>query len=513
MVIEGSQQSMPTSSPIAEVQRGPHVRATLAVDTNDRSPLGSQARASDLGCTGKIKLAETSTGDTDAEIVVTGREDRLESQEQTKMVGMPILPMNYVPASSVPTTTSRTHSGTTPGLFQHTPTQAPSHPNMTRTYLIIGASRGIGLSLVRVLLSQNHQVIAVVRRPQSAAHLWQLTSSLSRPHQCIIKQCDVADPHSIDQFIDEMRAYIISTGAVDCIILNAGILRYNEGIGAMNVSFAQLTAHLTTNCTGLVVTARKLLELNDLEVVRQHRRQQHQQEVYGHSSNSNMQDYIIGRQTVFISSDSGSMGEFREYEDGFAAYAASKAALNMMVRHMAAELKRFQAGISSYEQGTEQYKTSVNTSMSVSMDRDISVRPDTGRNGDRSNSLLFTGIPTPSPDQNIYTQTIHRHPNQQQQTYHLPQPSTTSLSPPITTPFTSPNSQRQLLPPWQSKICILALHPGEVQTDMADIDLPYQVDGVIGPDESAAAIVEVLKDKDEKSSGGFWRWDGREHSW
>lgn len=58
---------------------------------------------------------------------------------------------------------------------------------------------------------------------------------------------------------------------------------------------------------------------------------------------------------VFMSSDSGSAIDFREMEDGFAAYAASKAALNQMLRvrmlkrekfvaesaqHMAAELKR-----------------------------------------------------------------------------------------------------------------------------------------------------------------------------
>lgn len=43
---------------------------------------------------------------------------------------------------------------------------------------------------------------------------------------------------------------------------------------------------------------------------------------------------------VFISSDSGSTTLFRSYEDGFGAYAASKAALNQMIRHMAAELTR-----------------------------------------------------------------------------------------------------------------------------------------------------------------------------
>lgn len=46
------------------------------------------------------------------------------------------------------------------------------------------------------------------------------------------------------------------------------------------------------------------------------------------------------KKIVFLSSDSGSMIDFRDFEDGFAAYAASKAALNMMARHMAVELKR-----------------------------------------------------------------------------------------------------------------------------------------------------------------------------
>lgn len=43
---------------------------------------------------------------------------------------------------------------------------------------------------------------------------------------------------------------------------------------------------------------------------------------------------------VFISSDSGSATIFRDDEDGFGAYGASKAALNQMLRHMAAELTR-----------------------------------------------------------------------------------------------------------------------------------------------------------------------------
>jgi NAD(P)-dependent dehydrogenase (short-subunit alcohol dehydrogenase family) len=76
-------------------------------------------------------------------------------------------------------------------------------------------------------------------------------------------------------------------------------------------SFDEFAFHLHTNTIGPVICAQKLLQTN----------------------------IPIGTIT-FMSSDSGSHGSFREMEDGFAAYAASKAALNMAIRHMAAELKR-----------------------------------------------------------------------------------------------------------------------------------------------------------------------------
>lgn len=427
---------------------------------------------------------------------------------------MPILPMNYVSASPAPSIASIVYSTTVPPPPppQHFLTQQASESHIVQTYLIVGASRGIGLALVRALLAQNHQVIAVVRRPESASQLWQLTSSCSHPHQCIIKQCDVASPQSIDQFADEMRSFVISGGAIDHIILNAGILRYNEGIGAMNVDFHQLTAHLTTNCTGLIVTARKLLELNELDVVKQQRRQ-----IYDSSrtirsrNNLSAQEYVIGRQTIFISSDSGSMGDFREYEHGFAAYAASKAALNMMVRHMAAELKRFRIGsdLDERDAGTDKdtrYRdTSMNTDTYASTSTSTGTSTNTNINSspNPSNLFVFTGIPTPSPDQNIYTQPSRRHHNH----------TTSDLPPRLKKPRIDKPPAAPALPPWQSKICVLAIHPGEVQTDMADLELPFEVDGVISADESAAGVLRVLRGKDESATGGFWRWDGREHCW
>ena len=71
--------------------------------------------------------------------------------------------------------------------------------------------------------------------------------------------------------------------------------------------------HLHTNTIGPILIAQKLIKIS------------------GDTPPSKI---------MFISSDSGSTALFRDYEDGFGAYGASKAALNQMLRHMAAELKR-----------------------------------------------------------------------------------------------------------------------------------------------------------------------------
>lgn len=80
---------------------------------------------------------------------------------------------------------------------------------------------------------------------------------------------------------------------------------------SLSRSFDEFAFHLHTNTIGPIICAQRLLKSN----------------------------IPIGT-IVFMSSDSGSAQRFREIEDGFAAYAASKAALNQMLRHMAAELKR-----------------------------------------------------------------------------------------------------------------------------------------------------------------------------
>ena len=66
------------------------------------------------------------------------------------------------------------------------------------TWILIGASRGIGLEFVRQLLARGDQIIAAVRNEQTASQLWGLAASQPRPASCLIEQCDVTKEESID---------------------------------------------------------------------------------------------------------------------------------------------------------------------------------------------------------------------------------------------------------------------------------------------------------------------------
>ena len=64
------------------------------------------------------------------------------------------------------------------------------------TWLIVGASRGIGLEFVRQLLASGDQVVATVRNPEQASELWSMAAVA--PHgACQLLLCDVQSDASI----------------------------------------------------------------------------------------------------------------------------------------------------------------------------------------------------------------------------------------------------------------------------------------------------------------------------
>lgn len=67
----------------------------------------------------------------------------------------------------------------------------------TRTWVVVGASRGIGLEFVRQLLESGHNVVAAVRNVSAAPELFDLIRSEECEHRCIVEQCDISSNESI----------------------------------------------------------------------------------------------------------------------------------------------------------------------------------------------------------------------------------------------------------------------------------------------------------------------------
>lgn len=66
----------------------------------------------------------------------------------------------------------------------------------SETWVVVGASRGIGLEFVKQLLEGGHKVIAGARSPSTAEELLELCRS--SPDRCVVEQCDVTSEESIN---------------------------------------------------------------------------------------------------------------------------------------------------------------------------------------------------------------------------------------------------------------------------------------------------------------------------
>ena len=67
---------------------------------------------------------------------------------------------------------------------------------MVATWVIVGASRGIGLEFVRQLLLRGDRVIATVRDVGRASQLWSLTG-VANHGACQLFECNVKHDSSI----------------------------------------------------------------------------------------------------------------------------------------------------------------------------------------------------------------------------------------------------------------------------------------------------------------------------
>ncbi len=166
---------------------------------------------------------------------------------------------------------------------------------MTKTVLITGANRGIGLGFVRHYLEAGWQVEACARSESS-----ELTAIREAHDNIKIHKLDVADHAAIERL-----AALYADGALDLLISNAGVYGERQNFGELDYS-----------------AWRRVLEVNTLAPVKL-------AECFADKMKSN-------GSLVFISSKVGSIGEADQ--DGLI-YSTSKAALNMAVKRMGVVLK------------------------------------------------------------------------------------------------------------------------------------------------------------------------------
>jgi NAD(P)-dependent dehydrogenase (short-subunit alcohol dehydrogenase family) len=167
--------------------------------------------------------------------------------------------------------------------------------------VVTGANRGIGLELVRQLAARGDFVHACAREPSAATDLQALKGERVSLHRL-----DVADEGSVRAFADAL-----GDTALDLVFNVAGVWGGDrQGLSQMDLALDDVFETFDVNAAGPL---RVVLAL--LPHVRRGK----------------------GRKLVHVTSGMGSIGD--NTSGGAYAYRMSKAALNMMSRSLAADLR------------------------------------------------------------------------------------------------------------------------------------------------------------------------------
>jgi NAD(P)-dependent dehydrogenase (short-subunit alcohol dehydrogenase family) len=170
-----------------------------------------------------------------------------------------------------------------------------------RTVLITGANRGIGLEHARRYAERGITVFAACRDPGAAAEL--KTLAMRHPGMVTVIGYDATDPGGPSA----VRA-AIGAAPIDLLFNNAGV----DGRGAATLGAIDSTAFMTT----LAVNALAPLRLAEA-----------------------LADAVAAFDRRIIANQSSLMGSIADSSGGSYAYRASKAALNMITKGLALDLK------------------------------------------------------------------------------------------------------------------------------------------------------------------------------
>jgi NAD(P)-dependent dehydrogenase (short-subunit alcohol dehydrogenase family) len=163
------------------------------------------------------------------------------------------------------------------------------------TWLVTGANRGIGLELCRQLAARGEQVIGTARAPEEASELAGLGVR--------VEALEVRDQASVDALRDA-----VGDGAIDVLVNSAG--HGGAGPGIADLDWDLVAEHFWINALGPMRVVQALLP-----ALKRGR----------------------ARKIAQLSSDLASITD--NHSGGYYGYRSSKAALNMLNRSLAHELR------------------------------------------------------------------------------------------------------------------------------------------------------------------------------
>ena len=124
----------------------------------------------------------------------------------------------------------------------------------SKTALVTGANRGIGLAIARGLLQKGYEVIITSRSFDKATEAAKKLETLG---QVIAIELDVSDDRSIDRAFETINQKI---DRLDVLINNAGIYP-DEGVNILTIDRELLELTLNTNTFGAIKMVQKFLPL------------------------------------------------------------------------------------------------------------------------------------------------------------------------------------------------------------------------------------------------------------
>jgi NAD(P)-dependent dehydrogenase (short-subunit alcohol dehydrogenase family) len=122
-----------------------------------------------------------------------------------------------------------------------------SFKDMTKTWLITGAGRGMGVEFARAALVAGHNVVATARNPDA------VRAAVGEHESLLVTALDVTDPHSAE---DAAAAAVDRFGTIDVLVNNAG--SFLAGFFE-ELTTEQVRSQIETNLFGPMTVTRAVL--------------------------------------------------------------------------------------------------------------------------------------------------------------------------------------------------------------------------------------------------------------